>query len=75
MTWRELEETSDRLARNYIALGLQTGDRIASLMPNRILLARALPGVLPSGLVTTPLNYRYAPPEIDHALERQRRAW
>ena len=35
MTWRELDETSDRLARNYLALGLQPGDRLASLLPNR----------------------------------------
>ncbi len=68
MTWRVLEETSDRLARNYVALGLQPGDRVASLMPNRILLVVHYLACFKAGLVATPLNYRYAPPEIDHAL-------
>jgi len=69
MTWRELEDASDRLARNYRALGLHAGDRIASLLPNRILLLVHYLACFRAGLVATPLNYRYAPPEIDHALE------
>ena len=69
MTWRELEDASDRLARNYVALGLQAGDRIASLLPNRILLLVHYLACFRAGYVTTPLNYRYAPREIDHALE------
>jgi acyl-coenzyme A synthetase/AMP-(fatty) acid ligase len=69
MTWRELDDAADRLARNYVALGLQAGDRIASLMPNRILLVVHYLACFRAGLVTTPLNYRYAPPQIDHALE------
>ena len=69
MTWRELEDATDRLARNYARLGLDPGDRIASLMPNRILLLVHYLACFRVGFVTTPLNYRYAPREIDHALE------
>ena len=69
ITWRELHDASDRLARNYMALGLEPGDRIASLLPNRILLLVHYLACFRAGLVVTPLNYRYAPPEIDHALE------
>src|SRR5262245_40773713 len=69
LTWRELDEQSDRLARNHAALGLRPGDRVASLMPNRILLVVHYLACFRGGFVTTPLNYRYAPPEIDHALE------
>jgi len=69
ITWRELEEATDRLARNYVTLGLVAGDRIASLLPNRILLVVHYLGCFRAGLVTTPLNYRYAAREIDHALE------
>jgi len=58
MTWHELDETSDRLARNYLALGLQPGDRLASLMPNRTLLVVHYLACFKAGLVTTPLNYR-----------------
>src|SRR5262245_55758353 len=69
VTWRELEERSDRLARNYIGLGLRAGDRVASLMPNRVALAINYLACFRAGLVATPLNYRYSPREIDHALD------
>lgn len=69
MTWRQLEETSSRLAAQYQSLGLNPGDRIASLMPNRPALIIHYLACLKAGLVATPLNYRYMPPEMDHALE------
>lgn len=72
MTWRELDDASTRLALGYRHLGLEGGDRIASLMPNRIALAVHYLGAFKAGLVVTPLNYRYASPEIDHALEVSR---
>ncbi|MEM9660429.1 MAG: AMP-binding protein, partial [Planctomycetota bacterium] len=34
-TWAELEAATDRYAANLLGLGLQPGDRVASLMPNR----------------------------------------
>ena len=69
MSWRELDETSDRLARSYVAMGLRPGDRVASLLPNRNLLVVHYLACFRAGLVTTPLNYRYAAPESDHALD------
>jgi long-chain acyl-CoA synthetase len=69
LTWAELDDKSSRLAAHYLALGLEPGDRVASLMPNRIELLAHYLACFKSGLVTTPLNYRYTPPEIDHALE------
>lgn len=67
-TWRELDEASSRLGANLLALGLQPGDRAASLMPNRSALAIFYLACMKAGLVATPLNYRYQAPEIDHAL-------
>jgi len=49
-TWRELDESSTRLARNYLALGLKPGDRIASLMPNRTALIVHYIACMKSGL-------------------------
>ncbi len=69
MSWRELDEISTRLAVQYLALGLEPGDRVASLMPNRPALVVHYLACLKTGLVATPLNYRYMAPEIDHALE------
>jgi long-chain acyl-CoA synthetase len=69
MTWRELERRSTALAAAYGRLGLVPGDRVASLMPNRIALAVHYVACFKAGLVATPLNYRYAAPQIDYALE------
>ncbi len=69
MTWAELEAASDRLAGGYRGLGLQPGDRIASLLPNRIALAVHYLAAFKAGLAITPLNYRYTHREIDNALE------
>jgi acyl-CoA synthetase (AMP-forming)/AMP-acid ligase II len=69
MSWLELERASAALAGGYRGLGLQPGDRIASLMPNRIDLLVHYLACFKAGLVATPLNYRYTFREIDHALE------
>jgi long-chain acyl-CoA synthetase len=68
-TWRELDAASKGLAAHYLSFGLQPGDRVASLLPNRGALFAHYLGCLRAGLVATPLNYRYQAPEIDHALE------
>ncbi|HET6831861.1 MAG TPA: class I adenylate-forming enzyme family protein [Solirubrobacterales bacterium] len=69
MTWQELESRSAALAAGYLGLGLQPGDRLASLMPNRLGLVVHYLACFKAGLVATPLNYRYTFREIDHALE------
>jgi acyl-CoA synthetase (AMP-forming)/AMP-acid ligase II len=69
LTWHELDEESTGLAGGYRSLGLEQGDRIASLMPNRIDLVVHYLACFKAGLIATPLNYRYTHREIDHALE------
>jgi acyl-CoA synthetase (AMP-forming)/AMP-acid ligase II len=68
LTWRQLREETDRLAGGYRGLGLEPGDRLASLMPNRIDLVLHYLACFRAGLIATPLNYRYTHREIDHAL-------
>src|SRR5437764_5071801 len=68
-TWSTLDDLSDRLAVSLLGLGLQPGDRIASLMPNRPALIVHYLACFKAGLVATPLNYRYTFREIDHALQ------
>jgi long-chain acyl-CoA synthetase len=68
LSWAELEELSGRLAAGYLGLGLEAGDRVASLMPNRVDLVVHYLACFKAGLIATPLNYRYTAPEIDHAL-------
>ncbi len=68
LSWRQLEEETARLAGGYRGLGLEPGDRLASLMPNRIDLVVHYLACFRAGLIATPLNYRYTHREIDHAL-------
>jgi len=68
-TWQQMDEESDALAAGYMGLGLKPGDRIASLMPNRIALLTHYLASFKAGLCVTPLNYRYTHREIDHALQ------
>src|SRR5436190_10019911 len=69
LTWRELDRASAALAGGYRGIGLEPGDRIASLMPNRIALLVHYLACFRAGVIATPLNYRYTEREIDHALE------
>jgi long-chain acyl-CoA synthetase len=69
LSWRELDRASAALAGGYRRLGLEPGDRLASLMPNRVDLVVHYLACFRAGLIVTPLNYRYTTPEIDHALE------
>ena len=48
---------------------VEARDSVASLMPNRPALLPHYLACMKANLVATPLNYRYAVPEIDHALE------
>src|SRR5215216_2325089 len=69
LSWRELDRASAALAGGYRGLGLEPGDRVASLMPNRVDLVVHYLACFRAGLIATPLNYRYTAREIDHALE------
>jgi long-chain acyl-CoA synthetase len=69
LSWGELDRASRALAAGYRELGLRQGDRVASLMPNRVDLVVHYLACLRAGLIATPLNYRYTAREIDHALE------
>ena len=69
LSWRDLHRASTALAGGYRGLGLHPGDRLASLMPNRIDLVVHNLACFRAELVATPLNYRYTGREIDHALE------
>ena len=70
LTWRELERGELRgWPAATAGWGWSAGDRLASLMPNRIDLVVHYLACFKAGLVATPLNYRYTFREIDHALE------
>ncbi|MEM1129758.1 MAG: class I adenylate-forming enzyme family protein [Pseudomonadota bacterium] len=67
-SWATLERDVHTLAAHLVAMGLRQGDRVAALLPNCGALLVVYLGCLKAGLVVTPLNYRYTPASIDHAL-------
>src|SRR6185436_10347128 len=68
-TWRDLDRASENYAAGLRALGIKQGDRVASFMPNCGATVIHYLACLKSGIVGTPLNYRYTAQEIDHALD------
>jgi acyl-CoA synthetase (AMP-forming)/AMP-acid ligase II len=58
LAWREVDRASAALACGYHGLGLEPGDRVASLMPNRVDLVVHYLACFRAGLIATPLNYR-----------------
>ncbi|MEM7121641.1 MAG: class I adenylate-forming enzyme family protein [Pseudomonadota bacterium] len=68
LTWRELDAQSQNLASHYLDLGLRRGDRIVSLLPNRLQVLVHYLACLRTGFVAVPLNYRYLAHDIDHAI-------
>ena len=67
-TWRELDNASTRYGSSLLEIGLKPGERAATLMPNSPELLIHYLACFKTGIVAVPLNYRYTPHEIRHAL-------
>lgn len=67
-TYGELDERSERLAAGLVARGLRTGDRVASLTPNRPEHVELFFACAKAGLILVPLNVRLTAPELAYQL-------
>jgi fatty-acyl-CoA synthase len=68
VSYGELDERSERLARALLGAGLRRGDRVASLTANRIEHVELLFACARAGLVLVPLSPRLAAPELTYQL-------
>lgn len=68
LTYRQLEQRSNRLAHALRALGLERGDRVAIVSPNRPEIVEFECALYKLGLVKVALNARLAPQELADAL-------
>ena len=66
ITYGEARDESNRMARAFVAYGLQRGDRIAILARNSIELLLLYFGALKAGVVLTPINHRLMPSDWLH---------
>src|SRR4051812_31473656 len=67
-TYSRLEEEARLLARRWLARGLEPGDRVAMLLPNRPEALLVYLGCFKAGLVAVPLDYRFRPAQINFVL-------
>ncbi|MGY3847288.1 acyl-CoA synthetase [Streptomyces hydrogenans] len=68
LTYAELDDHSDRLATALRALGLNRGDRVATLAANRAELVVTETALYKAGLTRAPLNARLGTAEVAHLL-------
>ena len=69
LTYRQLEEQSNRLAHALQSQGLRKGDRVAIVSPNRPEIVVAECAFYKLGLVKVALNARLSPQELEDALD------
>ena len=69
MTWRVFDEKANRLANLLLKRGIKKGDKVAILLMNCLEWLPIYFGILKSGAVAVPLNFRYTAEEIKYCLE------
>ncbi|HEY4099231.1 MAG TPA: AMP-binding protein [Baekduia sp.] len=67
-TYRELAALTDHFARAIHGLGVQPGDKVGILMPNRLEFAAALIGIAKLGAIGVPINGRFKTHECGYVL-------
>ncbi|HEY0627966.1 MAG TPA: class I adenylate-forming enzyme family protein [Sphingomicrobium sp.] len=69
LTFRQLDELSDQLARGLVARGIGKGDRVGIAMRNCPAWILSYMAALKAGAVATLLNGWWQPDELEHALQ------
>ncbi|GAA2184173.1 fatty-acid--CoA ligase FadD5 [Brooklawnia cerclae] len=69
ITWKAFDEAASRFANLLISRGITKGDRVGILMMNSIEWLPMYFGVLKSGAVVVPLNFRYTAVEIEYCVD------
>ena len=69
LTYRQVNELSDRMAAALADLGVKKGDRVAIFMPNIPQFVIAYYGILKAGGVVVASNPTYTEPELEHQLK------
>lgn len=64
ITWHVFDEKANRFANLLLGSGVKKGDKIGILMMNNLEWLPVYFGVLKSGALAVPMNFRYAPDEI-----------
>lgn len=68
ITWREFDNRANQFANLLLSKGIKKGDKVAILLMNCLEWLPIYFGILKSGALAVPLNYRYTSEEIKHCL-------
>ena len=64
LTWRNFNRAANRFANLLLTRGVKRGDKVAILLMNSIEWLPIYFGILKTGALAVPLNYRYTAEEI-----------
>lgn len=68
ISWRVLDEKVNRFANLLMNRGIKKGDKVAVLLMNCLEWLPIYFGILKTGALVVPLNFRYAPDEIEYCV-------
>jgi len=69
LTWKEFDEQANRVANMLVGGGVRRGDKVAILLMNCIDWLPIYFGILKTGALAVPLNFRYTSEEIEYCIE------
>ncbi len=69
LTWMQFEKKANRFANLLLTRGIGKGDKVAILLMNCLEWLPVYFGILKTGALAVPLNYRYTAEEIDYCLK------
>ncbi len=69
LTWSQFEKKANRFANLLLTRGIGKGDKVAILLMNCLEWLPVYFGILKTGALAVPLNYRYTAEEIDYCLK------
>ncbi len=69
ISWKEFDDNANRVANALIARGVKKGDVVAHLMMNSIHWLEAYFGILKTGAMAAPLNFRFISRQIKYCVD------
>lgn len=69
MTWKEFDVKANRFANFLFTRGIKKGDKVAILLMNCLEWLPIYFGILKTGALAVPMNYRYSSDEIKYCLD------
>ena len=72
VTYNQLKQTADLIARGFLSLGISKGDKVAIWMAGYAEWAYAYFALARIGAVMVPVNTRYRPEEVEYVLNKSK---